>query len=334
MQIAAGSYHLGSVPGDQGRDPATEADHVTVTVPAVDIDALPYPNDPAQPPTTGLTRDQAARACASRGRRLCDEIEWERACRTPGETVYPGGASWSPECGTGDLGACATGLGVFAMGTHFAEWTANDLDTRAVIRGAGGSAAASQHRCASRRTAVAATAGLEIAFRCCAGPAPNLSYPPENSRRAFREEPLTAAQFSEIIRSVPELERLRLRDGLALFGPGAITEALNHGSTSAALHPEYSFTVNPVRWSPTFGEEVLVLTGRSTAGSWVAALWVLADGRYRHAGSFLLRNDPVAITLAYGPARRVVTWSTCWNCAGEHGAVTYTDDGRVVLTQH
>ena len=144
---------------------------------------------------------------------------------------------------------------------------------------------------------------------------------------------MSAAEIARIIQSVPELERLNLRDGLALFGPGAITEVLNHGSTTAELHPEFTFTVSPVRWSPTFGEDLLVLCAKSRVGSWVAALWVLNDGSYRHAGSFLLRDDPVALTLAYGDARRVLTWSSCWNCGGEHGAVTYTDEGRVLITQ-
>ncbi len=71
VRISPGPYHLGSVPGDPGRDPAMEADHVSMTSPAVDIDALPWPNDPAQPPVTGMTRAQAAQACATRGRRLC-----------------------------------------------------------------------------------------------------------------------------------------------------------------------------------------------------------------------------------------------------------------------
>lgn len=144
---------------------------------------------------------------------------------------------------------------------------------------------------------------------------------------------MNAAQVAQVIQSVPELERLHLREGLALFGPGAIQEVLNHGSTSAELHPEFTFTVNPVRWSPTFGEELLVFCARSGVGSWVAAVWVTGEGRYRHAGSFLLRQDPVAIALAFNDARRAVTWSTCWNCGGEHGAVTYSDENRVVITQ-
>lgn len=333
VRIASGAYHLGSVPGDEGRDPAVEADHIAVTSPAIDIDALPYPNDPSLPISSGMTRDQAARACAERGRRLCGEVEWERACRSARETVFPGGASWSPGCARGSLGACATSEGVFAMGTRYAEWTLGDIDDRAVIRGAGGDAAAPLHRCAARRTAVPSTPGLDIAFRCCGGPAPTDAYPREVSRRPYREEPMTAAQLAQIIQSVPELERLQLRDGLALFGPGAITEVLNHGSTTAELHPEFTFTVNPVRWSPTFGEDLLVFCAKSRVGSWVAAVWVLPDGRYRHASSFLLREDPVALTLAFGDARRVLTWSSCWNCGGEHGAVTYTDENRVLITQ-
>ena len=34
-----------------------------------------------------------------------------------------------------------------------------------------------------------------------------------------------------------------------------------------------------------------------------------------------------------GEARREVVWSACWNCGGEHGAVTYTDENRVVIVQ-
>lgn len=333
VRVGAGRLRVGSLPGDLGRDPANEADLVPVALGAFDIDALPYPNDPNQPAQTGLSRVQAAQACASRGRRLCSELEWERACKGPDEAPFPGGVYWEPRCGQGQHGLCASREGVFGLGTRYAEWTLDDVEIGAVIRGAAGSAAATLHRCAARRTAVAAQTGLEVAFRCCGGDAPSARYPREVSRRPFREEPMNAAQISAIIAEVPELERLHLREGLQLFLPGAITEVLNHGSTNAESHPEYHFSVAPVRWSPTFGEEILVFVARSRVGSWVAAVWALPDGRYRHAGSFLLQNDPVALTLAYGEARREVVWSACWNCGGEHGAVTYTDENRVLIVQ-
>ena len=56
------------------------------------IDRLPHPNDPAARPTTGVTREEAEALCANDGKRLCTEVEWERACK--GDTLrdYPGGA--------------------------------------------------------------------------------------------------------------------------------------------------------------------------------------------------------------------------------------------------
>lgn len=333
VRFAEGSFRLGSPSGEAGRDPAIEADFVPQSLAAFDIDALPYPNDPAQAPQTGLSRVQAEAACAARGRRLCGELEWERACKGPDGHRFPGGAQWVPACGQDHFGRCATPEGVFGLGARFAEWTRDDTEIGAVIRGAGAGAAAGMHRCAARRTAVAAQAGLEVAFRCCGGASPSPAYPREVSRRPFREDPMSAAQIAEIIRAVPELERLNLRDGLALFNPGAITEVMNHGATTVQAHPEATFTVSPVRWSPTFGEEIVVLTARSRVGSWIAALWPLPDGGWRHAGSFLLRGDLVPITLAWTNARREVQWSACWNCPGEHGAVTYTDENRVVIVQ-
>jgi len=341
IRIPAGRYHLGSTPGDPGRDPSVEADGVDIEVPAFDIDALPSPNDPAQPIQTGTTRAQAASACSARGRRLCNEIEWERACRGPQEMSFPGGDVWDPaRCGgVGDPGACASGFGTLVMGARFAEWTNDNLEERAVIRGGPGIGPPAVHRCAARRTAAADQAGLEVSFRCCGGPAPaQLAYPREISRPPFREEPMGLAQLSQIIATIPELARVR--EGLAIFSPSAIGEVLNHGRTTAAQHPEVTFTVNPVRWSPVFGEEILAFVATSTVGSFVAALYVLPmlDGhtpRYRHAASFILAGDRVSMALAYGPAtREEVQWSACWNCGGEHGVVHYSrEDGRAIAVQ-
>lgn len=340
LHIAAGSYHLGSTPGDLGRDPAVEADGVLIQVPAFDIDALPYPNDPAQAIRIGATRAEAQALCQERGRRLCTEIEWERACRGPAETIFPGGDTWDAErcAGRGDPGACASGYGVLVMGTRAAEWTSDDIDTRAVIRGAQPDAAESLHRCAARRTAEANQPGLQVAFRCCGGPAPQIAYPREISRPPFVEVPMGVQQLAQIVATIPELERVR--EGLAIFSPSAITEVMNHGATSVQAHPEATFTINPLRWSPTFGQELLVFTATSAAGSFVAALWVLPpiDGRtprYRHAASFILAGDRVSMTLAYGRAtREEIQWSACWNCGGEHGVLHYSrEDARVIAVQ-
>lgn len=339
ISIAAGRYHVGSTPGELGRDPATEADGNAVEMTAFDIDALPYPNDPAQPPRTGTTRDEAQQLCAARGRRLCREIEWERACKGPNETIFANGDEWdAARCNGENPGQCASGFGVMLMGTRFAEWTADDIAERAVIRGAGNSAPASQHRCGSRRTALATQSGLEVGFRCCGGARSTVEYPREVSRPPFREQPMNTAQLAEIVASIPELTRVR--DGLSMLPGAAINEVMNHGATSVAMHPEASFTIQPLRWSPTFGEELLVFTATSTVGSFVAALWVLPteDGRgerYKHAASFILAGDRVAMTLAHmRTTREEVQWSACWNCGGEHGVITYDrENARAIAVQ-
>jgi hypothetical protein len=323
-----------------GRDPSVEADGTVIQVPAFDIDALPWPNDPAQPARTGATRDEAAAMCRQRGRRLCTEVEWERACRGPQETVFPNGDSWEQAAcaGRGDPGQCASGFGALVMGARSAEWTADDLDQRAVIRGGPADGAAALHRCAARRTAVSNQPGLEIAFRCCGGPPPTLAYPREVARPAFREEPMSAAQLGPIIAAIPELARER--DGLAVFSPAAVTEVLNHGSTTAEQHPELTMTAAPVRWSPAFGEDLLVFTATSSVGSFIAALWVLPalDGRtprYRHAASFVLAGDRVSVALGYiRGTREEMQWHACFNCPGEFGVIHYSrEDARVVITQ-
>lgn len=339
ISLAAGRYHVGSTPGELGRDPATEADGNTVEMGAYDIDALPYPNDPAQPPRTGATRDEAQQLCAARGRRLCREIEWERACKGPNETIFPNGDEWdAARCNGENPGHCASGSGAMLMGTRYAEWTADDITDRAVIRGAGNSAPAPQHRCASRRTALATQTGLEVGFRCCGGTPSTVDYPREVSRPPFREQPMNTAQLSQIVATIPELARVR--DGLTMLSVAAINEVMNHGATSVALHPEATFTVQPVRWSPTFGEELLVFTATSTVGSFVAALWVLPteDGRgerYKHAASYILAGDRVAMTLAHmRTTREEIQWSACWNCGGEHGVVTYDrENARAIAVQ-
>lgn len=149
---------------------------------------------------------------------------------------------------------------------------------------------------------------------------------------------MTQAQLAALLAQTPELARVR--EGFQTFSPAAITEVMNHGATNVAMHPEMSFTVAPVRWSPTFGEELLVFAGMSTVGSFVAAFWVLPpeDGhtpRYRHASSFILAGDRVALALGYSrTTREELQWSACWNCGGEHGAVRYLrEESRVVIVQ-
>src|SRR6187549_2504158 len=66
------------------------------------IDVFAYPNEEGAIPTTGFTRPQAEAACAEHGKRLCTELEWERACKGPENTTYEYGDRYrSDVCLTG-----------------------------------------------------------------------------------------------------------------------------------------------------------------------------------------------------------------------------------------
>jgi sulfatase modifying factor 1 len=55
------------------------------------IDVFPHPNEPGAIPTTNVTRQVAQELCESAGKRLCTELELERACKGPDNWAYPYG---------------------------------------------------------------------------------------------------------------------------------------------------------------------------------------------------------------------------------------------------
>ena len=113
-KIPAGVFVAGSTPGDRGRDPVLEPALLDVRLDAFEIDRLPYPNDPTQPPLTGVTRERARALCAQRQGRLCNELEWERACKGPAGTPYAGANRWDAVCSRAPQ-TCASGFGTLAM---------------------------------------------------------------------------------------------------------------------------------------------------------------------------------------------------------------------------
>jgi hypothetical protein len=90
IDIVAGTFLAGSIPGQAGRLPELEPRRYEVQLGPFQIDRLAYPNDPGRPPLTGVTRDEARRLCRQRGARLCTELEWERACKGPASDRFAG----------------------------------------------------------------------------------------------------------------------------------------------------------------------------------------------------------------------------------------------------
>src|SRR5262249_42305558 len=66
------------------------------------IDVLPWPNEAGAIPTTNVSRDEARRLCDEKHKRLCSELEWERACKGPDNLRFEYGPTYEPAvCGAG-----------------------------------------------------------------------------------------------------------------------------------------------------------------------------------------------------------------------------------------
>jgi sulfatase modifying factor 1 len=152
------------------------------------IDILPFPNEAGAIATTNVNRDDAAALCASKSKRLCTELEWERACKGPANTTYEDGDAFHPAtCGlgtsaelsakrpTGDPGACVSGFGMRESHGGAWEWTADawgrggrrDLG---VLKGGNAVAGEIAGRCANSLARPPGSKSPSMGLRCCAGP--------------------------------------------------------------------------------------------------------------------------------------------------------------------
>ena len=341
----------GSRPGSAGRAPQLEADLLPVSLPGFIIDRLFYPNDPLLPPRTAVSRDEAATLCSAEGKRLCSELEWERACEGPTTdaaplgATYPGGSAFDAEtCGIDPL-ACSSPDGVLALGASVGEWTSsaapaelaqNGLD--AMVRGGAALSSLSTHRCATRRAFPSATKVDGLGFRCCSAPpdsavATPVAYPRvARARSMFEDRALATAELRQMLASVPEVARFAQR--FTPYDADDVDRALGRGGLSREALGGWELMAGVLLWAPAEGEHVWVIAGTSGPDSLIAVLYPMPDGTFLHAASFVLEAEATSIAIAYGvTSQRELLWSTCWGCGGEGGAITLKDDATVVITQ-
>lgn len=173
--VAAGAFKMGTAPGDpmMGFD---EKALSSVDVPAFCIDAFEYPNKRGASPTASIGFADAKRLCEAQSKRLCSEAEWEKACKGPGGSKWPYGASFDADsCNTEDdigdarslapagrFAKCRSGYGVADMSGNVAEWTSDRI-----IKG--GSFASGDYavRCSARKNGASFAKSTEVGFRCC-----------------------------------------------------------------------------------------------------------------------------------------------------------------------
>ncbi|HEY3494832.1 MAG TPA: SUMF1/EgtB/PvdO family nonheme iron enzyme [Polyangiaceae bacterium] len=334
-EIPTGAFRAGSMPGDPGRRPELEPRITSIELGGFQIDRLPYPNDPKLPPLSGVTREEAARLCAERGARLCTELEWERACKGPASDRYPTGDTWDPRCAK-EPAACASGFDVLAMGAAFREWVKGDIAAGGgkllgVTRGASASAPAEAHRCAARTGTEPETKDAGIGFRCCGGP-PNARLLPEPKLgQAYQKPKLGAERLAALLAADP-ITRELAKDVKFFREPDSANTVVDRGPGD---RKGFSFTVLPLVWNPAPGAEILIATARSGEHtSFVVAYYVLGEDQYRLAASFVMKNEPGPVALAYSDdIRPRLHFSTCWGCPGETGKILFRRPERVAIVE-
>ena len=310
-----------------------------VTLPAFQIDRLPYPNDPAEPPRTHVSRREAANLCEAEGKRLCTELEWERACKGDGDRAYAwGDAPRDIATCEEDPAKCASPFGVAGMAT-IREWTASapnrtlgNATYSVLVRGAFAGDEGHYLRCASRRADAPESTRAELGFRCCRGPEPEATYPEERHAPRFRDVEMDTNEVRAVLAAVPELASFA--EHFEPMGPDHALRALAAGGKTQADLYGWELTQHVLRWAPVSGEEAWVFRGHVPKGSLLAVVFPMPDGTFVHGGSFLLEEpeDAPPLALAYTPGNmEQLLWGAAWGRDGESGAILYKDDGTIVI---
>jgi formylglycine-generating enzyme len=182
--IPGGALVAGTPPDSLPRIADEEMPGEQVILRGFYIDVFPHPNEEGAIPLTNVTQSEANGLCVEQGKRLCTELEWERACKGPGNTAYEYGDRYRPEpCGTGATPAlrpsglrvgCRSEFGARDMHGGVWEWTSSDWgrgSSRRLVTTRGGNAPAGElvGRCANAMGRPGESKAGTVGFRCCAG---------------------------------------------------------------------------------------------------------------------------------------------------------------------
>lgn len=182
--IEAGAFMLGSPRNDPERN-FGDLTYQSVEVGAFCVDYYEFPNGRGRVPTTAVSFKAAQTQCKKKGKRLCSENEWEKACKGPSGTRFPYGNQWDPSaCATeddegnkreitksGEFKRCRSGFNVFDLSGNVAEWTMTEYGQGGyVVKGGSADRPGYDGRCAARKKKKGGDADALLGFRCCSDP--------------------------------------------------------------------------------------------------------------------------------------------------------------------
>ena len=186
--IPAGVLIAGTPPGQLPRIADEELPGKRITMGGFFIDRFNYPAEPGAIPRSGITQSRARAICEEQGKRLCSELEWERACKGTANSTYEYGDSYDGSvCGTGDSDSlapngvnsrCKSSFGVRDMHGSTWNWTSSEWGRGSkskkklvTLRGGNGDDGELIGRCANARGMHPNRRDGRVGVRCCAGEA-------------------------------------------------------------------------------------------------------------------------------------------------------------------
>jgi formylglycine-generating enzyme required for sulfatase activity len=183
-RVSGGAFKMGS------EQPVQElGEHLSAPrqVASFCMDEYEFPNQPGAQPRVNVAWLEAKSLCEELGKRLCTEAEWEKACKGPGNALFPyGNAFDGAACNTEDVGKaerkpaaagqfarCRSGYGLADLSGNVAEWTSTshtrDSNKEMTQKGAAFSKAEYTGRCSTRMRGELTARSPWVGFRCCAG---------------------------------------------------------------------------------------------------------------------------------------------------------------------
>lgn len=183
--IPPGALVAGTPPANVPRKAHEEMIGEQVILDGYFIDQFAFPNEEGAIPLTNVTRAEAQAECEKREKRLCSELEWERACKGPNNLTYEYGNRHQPSiCGTGQSPrtfpsghqfSCRSEFGTHDMHGAIWEWTDSpwgrgERTALGTVRGGNGLDGEVVGRCANGRGVPPKQRERTIGFRCCSGP--------------------------------------------------------------------------------------------------------------------------------------------------------------------
>jgi formylglycine-generating enzyme len=271
LWIPAGALVAGTPPDTLPRKADSEMPGEQLMMEGFFVDQYAYPNEQGGLPLTNVAQNTARSLCEAEGKRLCSELEWERACKGPRNLVYEYGTHFVDKtCGMGTnsrplpsgyLHGCRSEFGVADMHGGVWEWTDSpwgrgSVGDKVSLRGGNGADGEVIGRCANAEAKAPHSKAPDIGFRCCSGK--------RNSAEVMLE-----IEEGQALRLVPRISK-DLREAL---------ESLLPDAEAREMKKRGLFRITRTwEWRPLANEDLLAAAG--CAGS----------DRNRRCGALLLRR--------------------------------------------